>query len=198
MSIEELKEDLYFAAIFIMHGVVYSDLTIQLFSDILASKDGHILGERRKHGDPQIVTLYSTNPDLVWPYQWPIPRFGPRTLIIALESIFKAYYGLDIEYLQYGKPNEPTYTYCERLLQSQASAQDIEISKFYMVGDNPDSDIDGANRRGDKWVSILVRTGVFQGGDNSDKHPAKFVVQDVEEALNLIFKLEGLDFKLKF
>jgi len=30
-----------------------------------------------------------------------------------------------------------------------------------MVGDNPDSDIDGANRRGDNWVSILVRTGIF-------------------------------------
>ena len=116
MSIEELKEDLYFAAIFIMQGTVYSDLTIQLFSDILASKDGHILGERRKIGDAQTVALYSTNPDLVWPYMWPIPRFGPRTLLIALESIFKAYYGLDIEYIQYGKPNEPTYNYCESLL----------------------------------------------------------------------------------
>ena len=130
------------------------------------------MGERRKQGDQQVVRLYSTNPDLVWPYQWPIPRFGPRTLIIALESIFKAYYGLNIEYIQYGKPNEPTYDYCEKLLYEQALAQNVEISKFYMIGDNPDSDIDGANRRGSKWVSILVRTGVFQGGENSDKHPA--------------------------
>ena len=122
MSIEELKEKLFFAAIFIMHGVVYSDLAIQLFSDIFASKDGHILGERRKLGDPQTVMLFSTNPDLVWPYQWPIPRFGPRTLLIALESIFKAYYGLGIEYVQYGKPNEPTYNYCERLLKEQAES----------------------------------------------------------------------------
>jgi len=51
-SVEELRSELRFAAIFIMHGVVYSDLTIQLFSDILASKDGHILGERRTQGDP--------------------------------------------------------------------------------------------------------------------------------------------------
>jgi hypothetical protein len=42
-----------------MHGVLYSDLTIQLFSDILASKDGHILGQRRKLGDPQTVKLFS-------------------------------------------------------------------------------------------------------------------------------------------
>jgi ribonucleotide monophosphatase NagD (HAD superfamily) len=79
---------------------------------------------------------------------------------------------LNIEYIQYGKPNEPTYDYCEKLLYEQALAQNVEISKFYMIGDNPDSDIDGANRRGSKWVSILVRTGVFQGGENSDKHPA--------------------------
>ncbi len=66
-----------------------------------------------------------------------------------------------------------------------------------MIGDNPDSDIDGANRRGDNWVSILVRTGVFQSPEaNSDRHPAKYVVQDMEEAVNLIFKLENLEFKL--
>ena len=95
-SIDELKEELVISAIFIMHDVIYSDLTVQLFSDILASKTGHILGERRKPGDPQVVQLYSTNPDLVWPYQWPIPRYGPKTFIIALEAIFKAYYGLEI------------------------------------------------------------------------------------------------------
>ena len=142
------------------------------------------------------MKLYSTNPDLVWPYQWPIPRFGPKTLIIALESIFKAYYGLDIEYIQYGKPNEPTYTFCERFLKDKADLHGIQITKHYMIGDNPDSDIDGANRRGDTWVSILVRTGVFQGEANSEKHPAKYVVQDMEEAVELIFKLENLDFKL--
>ena len=195
-SIEELKEELYFSAIFIMQGVVYSDLTIQLFSDILASKNGHILGDRRKQGDPQVVDLYSTNPDLVWPYQWPVPRYGPLTFIIALQSIFKAYYGFDIEYIQYGKPNEPTYSFCERSLQRLAAAQGIEISRFYMIGDNPASDIDGANRRGDSWVSILVRTGVFQGGDNSDKHPAKYVVEDMQSAVKLIFELENLDFKI--
>jgi len=140
------------------------------------------------------VKLYSTNPDLVWPYQWPIPRYGPRTLLIALESIFKAYYNLQIEYIQYGKPNEPTYTYCERALDDQARSLGVKISKHYMIGDNPDSDIDGANRRGESWVSILVRTGVFQGGANSTKHPAKYVVADMQEAVELIFRLEGLTF----
>lgn len=62
-----------------------------------------------------------------------------------------------------------------------------------MLGDNPDSDIDGANRR-EGWVSILMKTGVFQGDENSDKHPAKYVVNDMQEAVELVYKLEGLNF----
>ncbi len=59
-----------------------------------------------------------------------------------------------------------------------------------MIGDNPDADIDGANRKG--WVSILVRTGIFQGKANSVTFPATHVVQDFEEAVKLIFKLENM------
>jgi ribonucleotide monophosphatase NagD (HAD superfamily) len=35
-----------------------------------------------------------------------------------------------------------------------------------MIGDNPKSDIAGANKKG--WTSILVRTGVFKGADNDE------------------------------
>ena len=52
MHIEELKNELHFSAIFIMHGVIYSDMTIQIFADILGGSDGHICGPRRKVGDP--------------------------------------------------------------------------------------------------------------------------------------------------
>ena len=61
-----------------------------------------------------------------------------------------------------------------------------------MIGDNPDSDIDGANRRG--WVSILVKTGIFNAEkeENSSRHPAKYVVNDMEAAVKLIYQLENL------
>ena len=32
-----------------------------------------------------------------------------------------------------------------------------------MIGDNPKSDIKGANMMGEKWSSILVKSGVFKG-----------------------------------
>lgn len=59
-----------------------------------------------------------------------------------------------------------------------------------MIGDNPPVDIKGANDAG--FNSILVRTGVFQGGENDIENPAKYVVKDVNEAVNLICDKERL------
>ncbi len=48
-----------------------------------------------------------------------------------------------------------------------------------MIGDNPKSDIRGANEAG--WHSILLRTGMFQGppGSNDPEDPARDVVDTV-------------------
>lgn len=48
-----------------------------------------------------------------------------------------------------------------------------------MIGDNPLSDIKGANDYHDNWQSILVRTGVFRGEVNDLKNPADFVANNV-------------------
>ena len=58
-----------------------------------------------------------------------------------------------------------------------------------MIGDNPKSDIEGANKR-DNWISILVKTGVYKPGESTNN--AKHVVEDMKEAYNLILKLENL------
>lgn len=44
-----------------------------------------------------------------------------------------------------------------------------------MIGDNPESDIEGGHRKG--WESILVRSGIYQDGSHS--HKAKYVVDDL-------------------
>ena len=66
-----------------------------------------------------------------------------------------------------------------------------------MIGDNPKSDIAGG--RQSSMCTILVKTGVFDAGDsktsregNDIENPADFVVQDFDEAVSLIFKLEKL------
>jgi ribonucleotide monophosphatase NagD (HAD superfamily) len=49
-------------------------------------------------------------------------------------------------------------------------------------------DIAGANRYG--WTSILVRTGVFQGGDNDPNYPATYVADHVGAAVQWAFERE--------
>lgn len=65
-----------------------------------------------------------------------------------------------MECVVYGKPELPTYEYAEEYLKERANKQGVEISRFYMIGDNPESDIEGARRKG--WESILVKTGIFK------------------------------------
>ena len=57
------------------------------------------------------------------------------------------------------------------------------VGPVTMVGDNPASDIAGANAAGPHWRSCLVRTGVFSGGANCTIHPADAVVADVHDAV---------------
>jgi len=65
-----------------------------------------------------------------------------------------------------------------------------------MIGDNPESDIAGAIAKG--WVSILVRTGVFDPNaitskDGNDRRfKATHVVETFKDAIDLIYKLEKL------
>ena len=83
-------------------------------------------------------------------------------------------------------------------MEQVAAKRSIQISKFYMIGDNPQSDIAGAI--GKNWVSILVRTGVFDPKDavasvngNDREFPATHVVETFKDAIQLIYKLENLE-----
>lgn len=64
--------------------------------------------------------------------------------------------------------------------------------------DNPASDIVGGNNY--NWNTCLVRTGVFQGGDNDENNPASFgVFANVLEAVKTALSKElGQDFKFEF
>ena len=65
-----------------------------------------------------------------------------------------------------------------------------------MIGDNPQSDIEGANRKAKanlektgirNWKSILVKTGVYKDGVD-DSNGADYIVDDMEAAYELILK----------
>lgn len=66
-----------------------------------------------------------------------------------------------------------------------------------MVGDNPESDIRGANTfvspEGTDWTSILVKTGVWREG-TTPKYTPKVVVDGVLEGVKWALQKEGYAF----
>ena len=59
--------------------------------------------------------------------------------------MFKELYGYDIQFRMFGKPTKATYDFAERHLRGRAKRDGVEVSNFYMIGDNPKSDIAGGN-----------------------------------------------------
>lgn len=75
------------------------------------------------------------------------------------------------------------------------------LERVYMVGDNPESDIAGANEyrseSGTEWKSVLVKTGVWspERGGGVEVLKGRFkpdaVVDDVREAVRWALEREG-------
>lgn len=80
-----------------------------------------------------------------------------------------------------GKPYAPIYDLAWDMLQKQKPS--IEKKKTVAVGDNPASDIKGANDFG--IVSALVLTGVAK--ENSKDIPADHVFSDFPECVSKLF-----------
>ena len=105
------------------------------------------------------------------------------------------------EIIRYGKPEKNTFEFAKRRLRKQAAEQGVEISNFYMIGDNPHADIKGGNENG--CESVLVRTGVWSGVrregkettylENDEENPGKYVVDDMQSAFKLIIEKENLE-----
>ena len=69
------------------------------------------------------------------------------------------------------------------------------LRRVYMIGDNPESDIRGANNYqspyGSVWRSCLVETGVYAGGEPPEGARPDVVSKDVGEAVRWALKDAG-------
>ena len=98
---------------------------------------------------------------------------------------------------QWGKPTDATYRFVEKRLRELAGSSEPAAEEvFYMVGDNPTSDMEGARRAnihhrgtGTTWKGVLVRTGVYKEGDETNS--AAVVVDGVREAVDWILAQEA-------
>ncbi|AOW00122.1 HAD-like domain-containing protein [Yarrowia lipolytica] len=164
-------------AVFIFNDPRDWGTDVQIVMDMLLSQDGHIGTKANWHPRPSEPTLkspsipiYFSNNDLLWANQYPLPRLGQGALRTTIEALFTELTGYKLRSTIIGKPVRETYEFAEETLddwrQKTFNLAPGSWEKVYMVGDNPASDIDGANRYG--WESMLVRTGVFRDADLPD------------------------------
>ncbi|GAB7351790.1 hypothetical protein MBLNU459_g2364t1 [Dothideomycetes sp. NU459] len=190
---------------------VYSDprdwgLDATIILDLLLSRQGIMGTVSAKNGDASLPNrgyqqdgqppLYFSNPDLWWAAKYHLSRLGQGGFREALEGVWRAVTGghgkepARLLKTVIGKPHQLTYEFAEKRLKSHradlyAGQESKPLRKVYMVGDNPESDILGGNSYespfGSKWSSILLKTGVYQGGE--PEHRPTVIVDDVYDAV---------------
>lgn len=184
-------------------------LDIQVVHDLLVSHKGYLGTISDKNGDGSLPNqgwqqdgqpeLWISNLDLVWKTEYPVNRFGTGAFVDALRGVWAAVTnGAELQYRALGKPSFFTYDYAHKRLLAQ-SRGGAPLRRVYMIGDNPESDIRGANEfapdDGTEWVSILVRTGVWKEtpAEKEPRYRPAVIVDDVVDAVVWALRNEGVD-----
>jgi HAD superfamily hydrolase (TIGR01456 family) len=213
-------------AIFVFNDPRDWALDIQLIADLLLSQRGHLGTYSPLNGDATLPRcgwqgdgqppLYFSNADLFWSTGYPLPRFGQGAFQAALRGVWRRVTGgQELVRRQMGKPSAETYRFAERVLGAHRSellrgsgggetggvrGGSEVLKSVYMIGDNPESDIAGANSYasevGADWRSVLVRTGVWDSERHGEDALAghfkpDVVVDDVRGAVRWALEQEG-------
>ncbi|KAH8671061.1 HAD-like domain-containing protein [Xylariales sp. PMI_506] len=207
----EKGEDPQIAAILVWSSPRDWCLDLQVVTDLLLCKGGDITTKSVVHGDKSLPnngylqdgqpSLFFCNPDFEWATQYRHPRFAQGAFREALKGIWAhATAGMaNLDYTVIGKPTTTTYQYAEKALRAYNAKLNAkhggarEIKTVYMIGDNPESDIRGANsyqsQFGTKWKSILVESGVYRKGTKPTYEPT-FFADNVKDAVEQVLHME--------
>ena len=206
---------LKFDAIFVFNDPRDWALDCQIILDLLLSKEGILGTYSSKNGDESLPNrgwqqdnqpkLYFSNPDLFWATDYHLSRLGQGGFQAALQGIWNATTGgATLEKTVIGKPHAHTYEYAEKVLvkyrnhllasEGQTDKKVKALKRVFMVGDNPESDIRGANDyqspAGTEWTSVLVKTGVYKEGTVPTCKPT-VIVENVLEGVKWALEQEG-------
>ena len=215
VNLANLSESLRFDAVLVFNDPRDWALDSQIILDLLLSKEGILGTYSDKNGDNSLPNngwqqdgqpkLFFSNPDLFWATSYHMPRLGQGGFQASLQGVWDATTGgAKLERTVIGKPFPDTYKYAERVLnlhrqellggQGEIKKKVSQLKRVFMVGDNPESDIRGANEydshHGTEWTSVLVKTGVFRSGSVPAYKP-KVIVDDVLAAVKWALEEEG-------
>jgi HAD superfamily hydrolase (TIGR01456 family) len=186
------NEPFQIGAVVVFNDIIKWDEASQVMCDLLTTTDGTIAKSynlRENLDNVEHIPIFVCTNDLLYKDEFKLSRFGCGAYVKCFEALCKSVLGFHPKITFYGKPEVTTFKYTEQLVKERWN--NFEISNYYMIGDNPETDIKGANNV--NWISILVRTGVFKGKENDEINPAKYVVDDFMEAVKLICRLEEIN-----
>jgi len=150
------------AAVMVFHDPRDWYRDIQILLDVLV---GYVNNPQEGHPKPRIQPkVYCSNNDFQFSGIHPFPRLAQGAFRICLAALYKEITGNDLKYTMYGKPFPETYRYAEQQLNLRAKRYGYgnnSFDVFYGIGDNPESDIKGANHAGPKWRSVFVKSGTI-------------------------------------
>lgn len=174
-------------------------VTLQLLLDVLMHDGAVVPPNTQKSDDDEQhrVKLFFSNPDMVYAGQMN-NRLTQGAFVECLRHLYGTLTnGKELDVAWYGKPLASTYHYTRERFGILANGK--QINTVYGIGDNPKSDIRGANnakslKDGLEWRSVLVRTGCFPAHlENDEEDPADMVENNILTAIREILKREGLE-----
>mmetsp|Transcript_13188 Transcript_13188/g.24454 ORF Transcript_13188/g.24454 Transcript_13188/m.24454 type:complete len:342 (+) Transcript_13188:196-1221(+) len=178
-------------AILVVHDPVDWHLEIQVCIDVLLNRDPLSVARGLKQGEKPIP-VYNSNEDFVFASTYDHPRFAQGAFVETLSHLYKLSGGDQLEIERFGKPNKVTFDYAENLLEAKEAGPKKNapagstLDRIFMIGDNPAADIEGANKAGGAWRSVLLESGIYKDGD--DTNGAHHVLPDVLTAIEAITK----------
>jgi HAD superfamily hydrolase (TIGR01456 family) len=183
----------HIAAIFILHDPNNWGVELQITLDMLVHDNWDKNSTPLYPNSPQKIPIYSSNNDLLFAGQFRHSRLAAGAFVTTLKHLFHSIHKTDLVVEHYGKPFRKSFEFAEKQLMTWATRIDSmpsnsRFSKIIMVGDNPKSDIRGANNFGAPFESCLVRTGVFKGGVKDVEDPAAHVVDGIKDAVDIAVK----------
>ena len=198
----------------LLGGTPLGDMSSSSSSSSGSSSSGSSSSSNRK----QKIPLYGSNADIVFSSTYPHNRFTQGSFIHAFSSLWYQYTHEPLDVTMIGKPYSSQYRYCEHLLNrhgktlgiklnnnSSNNSSNNSITTIYGIGDNPKADIRGVNNARTttstttdvgryNWQSILVCSGVYSGGpeSNDKEDPADHVLVNIDEAIDYILEKHSL------
>lgn len=157
-----------FGAVLVFHDPNDWGAEIQCAIDVLSG--GTPLGSK---GSAQVVPMYASNPDLIFPGEYggntPVPRLAAGSFLAALQAVWKVTKGTPLRITTYGKPSLTTYSFVQahllgwsRFAQEkgiQAMQKDIALGSHAIFS----SQIDTV----DSYQAILNHIGRLPKSENS-------------------------------